>query len=189
MAQTISIWNNTDQRLCDWHGCMETKTHKAPKHRNAYHYQDYYYFCLAHVRYYNQHYDYYEGMSSDEIEQDRRADQLWRRPTWLFNGRQSPTTSYDTIFDIFDWYDNKAPTETHKTTPFFADSAEAKALNILGVSWPISLDNLKKHYKDLAKQYHPDCQTYKNTKGNENDFKKINIAYHVLKDYILHHKE
>lgn len=51
--------------------------------------------------------------------------------------------------------------------------------DILGVSKGATEDEIKKAYRELAKQYHPDRNK---TKGAESKFKKINEAYEVLSD-------
>ncbi len=54
---------------------------------------------------------------------------------------------------------------------------------ILGVSKDASADELKKAYRKLAKQYHPDAQhTEEDKKNAEAKFKEINEAYSVLSD-------
>lgn len=49
--------------------------------------------------------------------------------------------------------------------------------NVLGVDRGISQDDLKKTYKKLSKQYHPDKKG-----GNEEKFKEISEAYNTLGD-------
>ena len=46
---------------CEWHGCKETATHRAPKGRGSD--KEYWHFCLAHVREYNQSYNFFAGMN------------------------------------------------------------------------------------------------------------------------------
>ena len=54
---------------------------------------------------------------------------------------------------------------------------------ILGVSKDATADDLKKAYRKLAKQYHPDAQhTEEDKKNAEAKFKEINEAYSVLSD-------
>lgn len=49
--------------------------------------------------------------------------------------------------------------------------------NVLGVSRTATQDEIKKAYRKLAHQHHPDKKT-----GNEETFKRINAAYEVLGD-------
>ena len=55
--------------------------------------------------------------------------------------------------------------------------------SILGVSKDATADDLKRAYRKLAKQYHPDAQhTEEDKKNAEAKFKEINEAYSVLSD-------
>ena len=51
---------------------------------------------------------------------------------------------------------------------------------VLGVSKDASSDDLKKAYRKLAKQYHPDMNP--GDKTAETKFKEVNEAYEVLND-------
>ena len=52
-------------RLCEKPGCQGAGEHRAPKSRTAL--NDYYWFCLEHVREYNLSWDYFRGMSPGEL--------------------------------------------------------------------------------------------------------------------------
>ena len=56
-------------RVCDWPGCDEQGEFRAPGGRGPGFDGpgDYRWFCLAHVRAFNEGYDYFEGMSPEEI--------------------------------------------------------------------------------------------------------------------------
>jgi hypothetical protein len=64
--------NDPNLRRCDSPGCDLPGEHRAPKSREQLH--DYHWFCLEHVRAYNNAWNYYAGMSEDEVESERRAD-------------------------------------------------------------------------------------------------------------------
>src|ERR1700759_4871810 len=51
---------------------------------------------------------------------------------------------------------------------------------VLGVGRTASADEIKKSFRKLARQYHPDVAKYK--KKAEEKFKEINEAYEVLSD-------
>ncbi|MDD5356456.1 MAG: DnaJ domain-containing protein, partial [Candidatus Omnitrophica bacterium] len=53
---------------------------------------------------------------------------------------------------------------------------------ILGVKKSASLDDIKKAYRSLALQYHPDRVPAEKKKESEEKFKEISEAYAVLSD-------
>ncbi|MBX3524146.1 MAG: molecular chaperone DnaJ, partial [Xanthobacteraceae bacterium] len=67
------IERNKKQKLkatspaCDWHGCKEPGTHKAPKGRDRE--GEYWNYCINHVREYNANYNYFSGMKDDAVQQ------------------------------------------------------------------------------------------------------------------------
>ena len=54
-----------DAPVCEWPGCTHAGTHRAPKGRNRD--NQYFRYCLDHVREYNQSYNFFKDMS-DEFE-------------------------------------------------------------------------------------------------------------------------
>src|SRR5580700_11120134 len=52
----------------------------------------------------------------------------------------------------------------------------------LGVTRTASADEIRKAFRTLARQYHPDVAKDKNKKRAEEKFKEINEAYEVLGD-------
>ena len=69
-----------DIRLLDWPDCQMKAEHRAPRSREQL--REYRWFCLEHIRQYNSHWNYFEGMSDDEVEASLRHDTVWNRPTW-----------------------------------------------------------------------------------------------------------
>ena len=67
-------------RCCDMPTCSAAGEYRAPKGRERL--NEYFWFCLEHVREYNKAWDYYAGMSEREIERHVRSDVTWQRPTW-----------------------------------------------------------------------------------------------------------
>ena len=67
-------------RICEAEGCRAEAHYPAPRSRDAL--RDYIWFCLEHVRAYNKSWNYYDGMSAEEIESDRHSKTFWDRPTW-----------------------------------------------------------------------------------------------------------
>ena len=61
-------------------GCGAPGEYRAPKSRCQL--NEYWWFCLDHVRAYNAAWDFYKGMTPGEIEAQLRADTSWQRPSW-----------------------------------------------------------------------------------------------------------
>ena len=67
--------------------CCKKAEYRAPKSRSNL--NDYHWFCLEHIREYNKSWNYYEGMSENEIEIEIRSSTTWERPTWPINGNSN----------------------------------------------------------------------------------------------------
>lgn len=166
---------------CAKNGCEERGLYPAPKSRNKI--RDYLWFCLDHVREYNQSWDYYNGMNPAAIEASRRADVTWDRPSWSFtrSGEKSFLKGHFKdpmgFFDESDDWSARTDSQTFSEASFEREEIEAMAM--LNLSYPFSAEQLKVRYKTLAKQYHPDLN--QGSKKAEEAFKKVNLAYSVLK--------
>lgn len=168
---------------CEFQGCLDEGIYRAPKSR--YHLEsgvdDWHWFCLTHIRDYNAKWNYYQNMSEADIERERRADVTWQRPTWPLgasSGSEKITgvhgnPSFQDPFGLF----NDAP--SFSQTGFLAQSAEGKALVVLGLSYPFTQDDLRKQYLKLVKKHHPDMNG--GTIEAVETLKSINEAYEVLK--------
>jgi DnaJ-domain-containing protein 1 len=141
---------------------------------------DWYWFCLVHVRDYNARWNYYANMSETQIEQERRADVTWQRPSWplgAFPGAQGAAQPFQDPFGLFQ--DAPSPSQAFFQSGFSPRSPEGKALAVLGLSYPFSHSDLQKNYRALVKKHHPDANG--GSLEAEEALKRINEAYAVLK--------
>lgn len=168
-------------RPCDHQDCLEVGTFRAPRSRNL---KDYFWFCLAHVRAYNAAWDYYRGMSQDEIEFCRRADVVGWRPSWpLGRGSGAYRLDADSLRAALGaWFDEEdipgfggAP----PARPRPPLTPEEEALAVLDLQIGVTADELKARYKALVKRHHPDANG--GDKAAEERLKLINQAYTFLK--------
>jgi hypothetical protein len=164
-------------RLCDMPECENLGCYRAPRSRTSL--NDYLWLCLDHVRAYNASWDYYKDMTPGQIEQELRADASWQRPTWRLGANGGgPRVSDEAI--LRDPLLNLAGRRSgHHETGEQAPLELRQPLDVLGLTWPVSMDAVKARYKALAKKHHPDA----NGGGNAADaqIKAINIAYSTLK--------
>src|ERR1700674_5650355 len=95
-----------DNPACEWTGCEQKGTHRAPKGRLRE--REYWRFCLDHVREYNHSYNFFAGMSTDEVARYQKAAVPGHRPTWKMGvGKRAagsgsgPDGGYDRAHDPF----------------------------------------------------------------------------------------
>ena len=173
-------WEKTYFKKCDSPKCNEKGEYKAPKSRVML--NQYFYFCLDHIKEYNKSWDFYKGMSVEQIENSMKSDTFWDRPSWPLKN------SFKNTFDEFNEYiedyvktnDDKI-NDTYFKNKLLDESLsmeETKALNELDLKMPISLEKIKKNYKKLVKIFHPDVNG--NNKDAEEKFKQINESYKLL---------
>ena len=174
-------------RKCDMDGCDLLGDFPAPKDRQKL--REYNWYCLQHVREYNLGWNYYKGMTQGEVEAHNRSDSTWQRPTWtsrtyIHNNLQSITSNkYDNYSFLFDDIAAKPIKPKDPNAIFFAkNTPAAKALKSLGLEQPISLEALKKSYKEMVKLHHPDKN--KGCKKSEEKLKLINIAFAIVSQAI-----
>ena len=159
-------------RACDCPGCALPGDYRAPKNREL---TEHYWFCLEHVRDYNRNWDFFAGMSLEEIEAYTRKATVWERPSW----------------PLGDWRTQEKNLRDHVMREFFEDSAaehssvppmpkaEREALTALELNPPVTFADIKTQYRLLVKRHHPDA-----TAGSaqaEERFKSINQAFTTLK--------
>ena len=166
-------------RLCDHSGCTAEGLYRAPKSRDRL--NDYFVFCLDHVRDYNRTWDYYRGMSQEQIEAHIRFDTVWQRPSWplgdfRINGRRDPL---DAIRDGLGFFGERCEEKRAAHQEWTPRSAEEKALSMLGLRPPTVYAEIKARYKELVKRLHPDANG--GDKGAEEQLKLVNQAYSTLK--------
>jgi hypothetical protein len=178
---------------CAWEGCNEPGIYRAPKgHRSE---GEFHNFCLEHVRHYNTAFNFFSGMSAEEVEarvsQNAQTD---GRPSWGFGAKadykgpkmpnRGPKASTNArftdplnIFAHYNYNQRKNPQpERHKPM----HEPDRRALETLGIEGRRPLpDEIKKAYKTLVKIHHPDANG--GDKSSEDRLRSIIAAYTHLK--------
>ena len=169
----------TALRGCDRPGCSEEGLHRAPRSREAL--DSYYWFCLEHVREYNLAWDYFKDLDEDAIEQIRRRDATWQRPTWPLNGlgRGKAGPQDRPLRDAFGFFAEESEAQVESRGRFAPSSRQAKALRTLQLPPDATLAEVKLRYKSLVKELHPDING--GNARSEERLKIINLAYSDLK--------
>ncbi len=176
------------EHVCEWPGCPKEASHRAPKGRGRE--KDYWRYCLDHVRQYNQNYNFFQGMSDDDVRKYQKDALTGHRPTWkMGTGKQpDPGRFYaENGIDPFAMYSElggegraaAGPRTKPKAESRTIRNAERKAFNTLGLDIGVSRVEIKAKFHDLVKRHHPDSNG--GDRSTEDRLIEIIQAYNYLK--------
>lgn len=180
---------------CEWADCKKPGGHRAPKGRGRE--QEYWNFCVAHVREYNQSYNYFSGMSDDAVARYQKDALTGHRPTWkmgtaksgqkgkpgaedVFEGTQDPFAVFSEINGRGSWRPGPETKQTAEARKVM--NAEKKALQVMGFTKSATAEEVKVRFKALVKQHHPDANG--GDRSTEDRLIEIINAYNYLKTVV-----
>ena len=193
----IRVKPDQDRRLraelppCEWPRCEAPATHRAPKGRLQA--NEYWRFCLEHVREYNNSYNFFAGMTDDAVAQYQKEAVTGHRPTWKMGsigGKRAAPRRPRGGFRAAEWeaadpfsmlgetggrsgHARKAP-EGRKIL-----NAQRRAFEALGLEADAKRADIKARFKMLVKRHHPDANG--GDRGSEDRLREIIQAYNYLK--------
>ncbi|HHY50699.1 MAG TPA: DnaJ domain-containing protein [Alphaproteobacteria bacterium] len=177
---------------CAWEGCDQPGIYRAPKGNRAL--GEYHNFCLEHVRHYNTAFNFFEGMSAQQMEEHlHRSAETDGRPSWGFGARPGagapryPRGAMHeaqrkgfadplNIFARYNWQQSRDP-RRERARPIH--EPDRRALETLGFSGHAPAAEIKMAYKRLVKKHHPDANG--GDKSSEERLRAIIAAYSHLK--------
>lgn len=185
----------TSAKCCDWPGCQARGQYRAPYAPDRL--DDYRWFCLDHVRQYNQSWNFFADCSEDDIDSYLRQANAWERPTWRL-GRgpgfgQKPIHSHaeGKAWERWGFTDpfevlgqnatlNPAPGEDAPIRRRRLTGAEQRAMDTLGL--PHRVENrieVRARYRGLVKDLHPDMNGGENPDPDR--LTRVIRAWEILK--------
>jgi hypothetical protein len=194
----IRVKPDKDRRLraqcpaCEWPNCEAPATHRAPKGRLRE--REYWQFCLEHVREYNHAYNFFAGMSTEDIARYQKEAVIGHRPTWkmgMNGGRPTSRsrssrlhpefTDADDPFGVFREFGGTGSARRSERLPEAraVRNAERKALDALGLEADASAQEVKRRFKTLVKRHHPDANG--GDRSSEDRLRELIQAYNYLK--------
>ena len=165
------------ENICEWENCKESGKFKAPQEKDNS--KNYKWLCKEHIKLFNKNWNYFEGMSQDEIEDFLKSDLTWHRPTQKF-------ASSDNFFNIlwnnalsdkFNFF--KQEKMTNGFTVRKVSEKDKDAFRIMELELNADWTIIQKKFKTLVKKFHPDRNA--GNKRFEDKLKKITLAYSHLK--------
>ena len=173
---------------CQWDGCDKPGAHRAPVGRNAE--GQYFMFCFDHVKEYNTGYNYFSGLSDNEVSRYQKEAVTGNRPTWTMgvnkNAKWGPAAANQARagaakmrdpFGFSGWRMNGGRHENARERKL--KTLESKAFDTLGLAANATAGDIKSRYKELVKKHHPDANG--GDRGSEERFRAVIQAYQLLK--------
>jgi hypothetical protein len=113
--------------------------------------------CLDHVREHNAKYNFFEGMSTDEITRAQHPLAGWDRPSRRFaaNGADPPPRWSD-FADPLDANSMRFGSVRERAKPSRFTRQEQRALSVLGLGEEADRHQMRRRYSSLVRRYHPD---------------------------------
>lgn len=176
---------------CQWDGCDRPGVHRAPVGRNAE--GQFFLFCFEHVKEYNKGYNYFSGLSDNEIARYQKEAITGHRPTWTLgvnkSAKQAPLHStlrsgsagaHHRIKDPFGFVaGGRAAGAQAQPQARKLKTLEAKAFDTMELTAGATASEIKSRYKELVKKHHPDANG--GDRGSEERFRAVIQAYQLLK--------
>ena len=166
---------------CAATGCREPGEYRAPLTPGDFDGPGrWHYLCLEHVRLHNSRYNYFAGMTPDEIEAAQSPIAGWERSTRAFatNGADRGPAWSD-FSDPLDAIASRFRPEARRQAVDRFTAAERHALGVMGLKDDVDRHALRSRYSELVRLYHPDRN------GGDRSFEaklgKVIEAYQSLK--------
>ena len=165
------------ENICEWENCKEFGKYKAPLEKDNI--KNFQWLCEVHIKLFNKSWNYFEGMSQDQIENFLKSDLTWHRPTQKFGSQDNFFNILwnNALSDKFNFFkQDKTFNSTHNKK---LTEKDKDAFRIMGLEFSSDWSIVQKKFKTLVKKFHPDRNG--GNKELENKLKKITLAYSHLK--------
>ena len=135
--------------------------------------------CLDHVREHNAKYNFFEGMTPEQIQDAQSPLGGWDRPSRRFaaNGADPPPAWSD-FADPLDAIATRFGRARDSAPPRFS-RAERRALGVLGLGEDADMHSLRKRYSSLVRRFHPDKNG--GDRSHEGKLGEVIEAYQLLR--------
>jgi curved DNA-binding protein CbpA len=179
---------------CQWPDCQAPGVHRAPKGRARE--GEYHMFCLNHVREYNKSYNYFSGMSDEDVISYQKSSMTGHRPTWSSGINAWAATGFRSAaephmrgfkrdfeaadaFGFFQDGKGSASQESANKPARPIRNAELKSFTALDLPVESTPEEIKARFKALVKLHHPDSNG--GDRGSEDRLREVIQAYNYLK--------
>ena len=161
MAARHSKWHGRiegSKQRCSAPGCREAGEFRAPLTPGDFDGPgSWQLFCLEHVRAHNARYNYFQGMTPEEIEAAQSPIAGWERATRAFAGAGADRgPAWSDFADPLDAIYARFRPEARRQAVDRFTAGERQALGVMGLREDADLHKVRKRYSELVRRYHPD---------------------------------
>ena len=169
------------KNICEWEKCSENGTFKAPAEKDNS--KNFKWLCENHIKLFNNNWNYFEGMSQNEIENFLKSDVTWHRPTQSFGSSDNFFNILwnNALSDKFKIFKQENNSNTYNIKKLSENDREA--FIIMGLEYSADWPTIQKKFKTLVKKFHPDKNA--GSKQFEDKLIKITLAYSHLKKFMV----
>ncbi len=168
---------------CAEPGCVAPGEFRAPGHQRPGFDGpgDWRWLCLDHVRAFNSGYNYFTGMSAEEISEAQSPYGGWERETRAFSSNGSPGPRWADFTDPLDAigarFADRGPRQRKDGRTI--SEGDRKHLRVLGLDLDVDRRALRERYAELVRRYHPDRNG--GDRSHEKALQAVIEAYTALK--------
>ena len=134
--------------------------------------------CLDHVREHNARYNYFDGMSADEISAAQTIYGGWDRSVRAFSPTAGVTPAWGDFADPLDAISARYR-HVREAAPSRFSQPECRALAVLGLGEDTDRHALRSRYSKLVRRYHPDKNG--GDRSHEDRLREVIEAYQALR--------
>lgn len=169
------------ERACEHPGCRLAGSTRAPKSRDLL--GEHYWFCRAHAGEYNRSWNFFAGMSEDEV-RARISDDLTSggRPTWPFKASpksREASAARGFFRDPFNLFAGSAQARERAARDRSLGRLEMQALADLDLEPVVERAAIRARYAELVKRCHPDANG--GDRSAEHKLQRVIRAYKTLR--------
>jgi len=135
--------------------------------------------CLDHVREHNARYNFFQGMSPEEITQAQHPLAGWERPSRRFSDGADPPPRWSDFADPLDAISGRFGHIRERAKPSRFSKPEQRALSVLGLGEDAGRHEVRQRYSGLVRRYHPDKNGGDRT--HEAKLREVIEAYQLLR--------
>lgn len=167
------------QDRCAVPGCPEPGEFKAPLEPGNFNGPGSWRFlCLDHVREHNAKYNYFDGMSADEISAAQTVYGGWDRSVRAFSPTAGAIPAWADFDDPLDAIAGRYRNGPQQKVSRFSQP-ERRALSVLGLGEETDRHALRSRYSNLVRRYHPDKNG--GDRSHETRLREVIEAYQSLR--------